>query len=204
MQFLIFAFVSAFRLRQSTASCVHFVFFFLLFLLFAHGKVQLLTFACVSTSRLIVDFEGLRPTNINIISIPERCLTRHLTALYTLFAISILSSYFFSIIVAHYCKSDEMDPALLALLYPKEYLEANRSQQLLNVAIAFGVLEVVIILLFLYSRLKCQTGFGLEAYLMLLGFLFVFSHVVMDVSKYFSTLDHFQTVLVVLSPIRNI
>lgn len=85
-----------------------------------------------------------------------------------------------------------MNPAQLALLYPNEYLEADRSQQLLNVAITFGVLEVVIILLFLYSRLKCQIGFGLEAYLMLLGFLFVFSLVVMDISKYFGTLDHFN------------
>lgn len=163
--------------------------------------MQLLTFACISTSRLLVDFQGLRPTNI--ISIPERCLTGYLTALQKSFTVSALLSYFFSIIVAHSRQSDEMNSAELAPLYLNEYLKADRGQQLLNVAITFGVLDVVFISLFLYSRLKCQIGFGLEAYLMLLGFLFAFSHVVMNISKYFGTLDHLQTILVTLNAIPN-
>lgn len=71
-----------------------------------------------------------------------------------------------------------MDPAQLAALYSPAYLKEDRSQQLWNLAIAFGVLECVFVVLFFYSRLKCKIAFGLELYLVVLGFLFVFGHVV--------------------------
>lgn len=85
-----------------------------------------------------------------------------------------------------------MDPSQVAQLYPPEYLEADRSRQLLNVAIAFGVLEGIFFILFFYSRLKYHIRSSLDIYLVVLGFLFVFMHVVVDIGKPSSTPEIFS------------
>ena len=64
-------------------------------------------------------------------------------------------------------------------MYPPEYLAENRGQQLLNVAIVFGVLETVFIVLFFVSRIIFKTANGPEMYLMPLAYITCFSHVIL-------------------------
>lgn len=69
-----------------------------------------------------------------------------------------------------------MDPATQ---FPPGYLAEDRSQQLLNVAIVFGVLETVFIVLFFTARVISKTAKGVDIYLMLLAYLACFSHVIL-------------------------
>ncbi|KAI9788794.1 MAG: hypothetical protein M1816_006575 [Peltula sp. TS41687] len=60
--------------------------------------------------------------------------------------------------------------------FPPEYLKEDNSQQLLDVAIVFGVLNTLFILLFFTARIMNKTANGLEMYLMPLAYIFCFSH----------------------------
>ncbi|KUJ13242.1 uncharacterized protein LY89DRAFT_672467 [Mollisia scopiformis] len=64
--------------------------------------------------------------------------------------------------------------------YSPEYLAANRSQRLTNVAIVFGVLEPIFVGLFYISRWKSGTAHRWDVYLMLLALPLCFSHVIVS------------------------
>lgn len=66
-----------------------------------------------------------------------------------------------------------MDPTTV---YTPEYLAENRSDQLLDVAIAFMILETLFVGLYFFSKFKNQTFHGLDTYLMLPAFLCVVSN----------------------------
>ena len=69
-----------------------------------------------------------------------------------------------------------MDPTQL---YTPEYLAENKSQQLLHVAIIFGVLETVFIFLFFLARIVNKTANGPEMWLMPVAYLACLSHVIL-------------------------
>ena len=62
--------------------------------------------------------------------------------------------------------------------YPPGYLAEDRSQQLIHVAIIFGVLETVFVLLFYISRIVTKTANGPEVWLIALGYIACFGHVI--------------------------
>jgi len=66
-----------------------------------------------------------------------------------------------------------MDPTTV---YTPEYLAADRSGQLMRVAIVFAILEIMFVGLYFYSKLKNKTAHGLDTFLMLPAFLCVFSN----------------------------
>ena len=63
--------------------------------------------------------------------------------------------------------------------FSQAYLAENRSHELLHVAIIFGVLETVFILLFFAARIMNKTANGLEMWLMPLAYIACMSHVVL-------------------------
>ncbi len=67
-----------------------------------------------------------------------------------------------------------MDPSQ----FPPEYLAENNSQQLLNVIIAFGVLETVFFVLFVTARTINKTVNGVDFWLMPMAYITCFSHVI--------------------------
>lgn len=67
-----------------------------------------------------------------------------------------------------------MDPSQ----YPPEYLAEDNSQQLINVIIAFGILETVFLALFIWARSIAKTLNGIDFWLIPAGYLACFSHVI--------------------------
>lgn len=67
--------------------------------------------------------------------------------------------------------------------FPPGYLKEDNSQQLLHVAIVFGVLNTLFIILFFIARTMNKTANGLEMYLMPLAWVFCFSLSIIIPSK---------------------
>ncbi|KAL8732940.1 MAG: hypothetical protein Q9181_003762 [Wetmoreana brouardii] len=68
-----------------------------------------------------------------------------------------------------------MDPSQQ---YSPEYLAEDRSRELLNVVIAFAILETVFVALFFTARAVNKTANGWDVYLMVPAYLFCFSHII--------------------------
>lgn len=62
--------------------------------------------------------------------------------------------------------------------YPPGYLAENNSQQLINVIIAFAILETTFLTLFVIARAINKTANGLDFWLMPAAYLACFSHVI--------------------------
>ena len=67
--------------------------------------------------------------------------------------------------------------------YTPEYLAADQSQTLINVAIAFAVLDTFFMASFFFSRYKCHIPLGLNGWLLVPGFLLCLTHCVNDIRK---------------------
>ena len=65
--------------------------------------------------------------------------------------------------------------------YPSDYLAADRSRELLNVAVTFAVLETVFVVLYLMSRVMNKTANGWDVYLMIPGYIFCFGCIIVAI-----------------------
>ena len=70
--------------------------------------------------------------------------------------------------------------------FSPEYLAANQSRSLINVAITFAVLDTTFVSLFFFSRYKCHIPFGLDGWLMIPGYILCFAHTVLDIGEDYS------------------
>lgn len=62
--------------------------------------------------------------------------------------------------------------------YPPEYLAEDSSRQLINVAIAFALLETIFLTFFTFARRINSTTNGLDFWLIPAAYLACFSHVI--------------------------
>lgn len=69
--------------------------------------------------------------------------------------------------------------------YSQAFLNEDRSRELINVVVAFAVLETFFMLLFLASRTMNHTANGWDVYLMIPAYLFCFSHIIIAACKSF-------------------
>ena len=67
--------------------------------------------------------------------------------------------------------------------YSPAYLAEDRSRELINVIVAFAVLETFFIILFFTSRIMNHTANEWDVYLMIPGYLFCFGHIAFATSK---------------------
>lgn len=67
-----------------------------------------------------------------------------------------------------------MDPSQ----YPPGYLAEDNSQQLVNVIIAFAILDTIFLSLFISARWMNKTANGVDFWLMPVAYLACFSHVI--------------------------
>ena len=65
-----------------------------------------------------------------------------------------------------------MDPAAVAKMYPPAYLAEDNSQVLMNVAVAWAVMETIFVILYYVSRVVHRSAFGWEMAFMPLAYLF--------------------------------
>lgn len=68
-------------------------------------------------------------------------------------------------------------------LFSPEYLAADRSQTLIDVAIVFMVLDTFFISLFFFSRYKCHIALSYDGWLMAPGYLLCLGHCIGDIRK---------------------
>ena len=64
-----------------------------------------------------------------------------------------------------------------------EYLAADRSRALINIGIAFVVLDTFFVSLFFFSRIKCRIPIGIDGWLMIPGYLLCLAHCIGDFRK---------------------
>ena len=62
--------------------------------------------------------------------------------------------------------------------YSSEYLAENNSQQLIDVIIAFGILETIFLICFIYARAISKTLNGADFWLIPAAYLGCLSHVI--------------------------
>jgi len=68
--------------------------------------------------------------------------------------------------------------------YSPAYLAEDTSRQLLNVVVAFAVLETVFIVLFFTSRAMNKTANGWDVFLMIPAYIFCFVHIIVASGKF--------------------
>lgn len=67
--------------------------------------------------------------------------------------------------------------------YSSEFLRENRGRELMNAAIALGVLETLFVSLFFISRYINKNLNGVDIYMMLSAFLSCLTLVIIDICK---------------------
>lgn len=67
--------------------------------------------------------------------------------------------------------------------YSQAYLSEDKSRDLINVAVAFAILETFFMSLFFTSRIMNHTANGWDVYLMIPAYLFCFSHIIVAACK---------------------
>ena len=67
--------------------------------------------------------------------------------------------------------------------YSPAYLAEDKSQNLINVVVAFAILDTLFICLFFTSRIIGHTANGLDMYLMIPAYLFAFADMIMGARK---------------------
>lgn len=72
--------------------------------------------------------------------------------------------------------------------YSPAYLAEDRSRDLVNVVVAFAILETFFISLFFTARMMNRTANGWDFYLMVPAYLFAFANIILAARKSFARL----------------
>lgn len=76
--------------------------------------------------------------------------------------------------------------------YSPTYLAEDKSQNLINVVVAFAILDTLFICLFFTSRVIGHTANGLDMYLMIPAYLFAFANIILGARKFLAPFSGIQ------------